>query len=98
MIRKSCSFRLFLVLIIILGMSGTLYGDETNTSSLLYQAGSFAILEKGEYSEVFSIDENWSLIEASLFLEKINHSGAPVVNDNNEIVGFISNASFLEKI
>ncbi len=57
MIRKLCSFRLFLVLIIMLGMSGTLYGDETNTSSLLYQAGSFAILEKGEYSEVFSIDE-----------------------------------------
>lgn len=57
MIRNLWSLRLVLVLIIILSMTGILHGDETNSSSVLYQAGSFAIFEKGEYSEVFSIDE-----------------------------------------
>ena len=57
MIRRFGSFRLFLTFIILLCMSGTLYGDEINSSSPLYQAGSFAIFEKGDYSEVFSIDE-----------------------------------------
>ena len=41
-------------------------------------------------TDVHVIYENWSLMEASCFLEKINHSGAPVVNDDNDIVGFIT--------
>jgi len=57
MIRKFCPFHLLLVLIIIHGVSGTMYGDVTNISAPLYQAGSFAIFEKGAYSEILSVDD-----------------------------------------
>ncbi len=36
------------------------------------------------------IDENWSLLEASLFLEKINHTGAPVVDEDGRLKGFMT--------
>jgi tRNA nucleotidyltransferase (CCA-adding enzyme) len=40
--------------------------------------------------EVHSVSENWSLIDTSIFLESINHSGAPVNNQKDEITGFIT--------
>lgn len=41
-------------------------------------------------SPVETINENWSLLEASKFLEHINHTGAPVVDEYQEIVGFMT--------
>lgn len=41
-------------------------------------------------TEVHSVKEDWSLKETSIFLESINHSGAPVNNQDNEISGFIT--------
>ena len=41
-------------------------------------------------TDVHSVKEDWSLIETSMFLESINHSGAPVNNQNNELSGFIT--------
>lgn len=40
--------------------------------------------------EVNTIREKWSIKEASIFLESINQTGAPVVNDDLKITGFIS--------
>ncbi len=40
--------------------------------------------------EVHSVNEDWSLKDTSIFLESINHSGAPVNNKDNEISGFIT--------
>jgi len=40
--------------------------------------------------DVHSVCENWSLIDTSIFLESINHSGAPVNNEEDEISGFIT--------
>jgi tRNA nucleotidyltransferase (CCA-adding enzyme) len=36
------------------------------------------------------IRESWSVLDASLFLEKISHTGAPVLNDLDELVGFMT--------
>ena len=36
------------------------------------------------------IRESWSVLDASLFLEKIIHTGAPVLNDKDELVGFMT--------
>jgi tRNA nucleotidyltransferase (CCA-adding enzyme) len=41
-------------------------------------------------TKVHSVKEDWSLIETSVFLESINHSGAPVHNEYDEISGFIT--------
>lgn len=41
-------------------------------------------------ADVGLINENWDLMKASIYLETINHSGAPVVNDGNNIVGFMT--------
>lgn len=40
--------------------------------------------------DVHTISPNWTLLEASIFLESIDHTGAPVVNDENEVVGFMT--------
>lgn len=40
--------------------------------------------------EVHSVKEDWSLIDTSIFLESMNHSGAPVNNMEDEISGFIT--------
>ena len=41
-------------------------------------------------TDVQSVGEDWNLIDTSIFLESINHSGAPVNNKDNEITGFIT--------
>lgn len=40
--------------------------------------------------DVGTILNTWSLLEASIFLEKINHTGAPVVDDDGKLVGFMT--------
>jgi tRNA nucleotidyltransferase (CCA-adding enzyme) len=40
--------------------------------------------------QVRVINENKTLLEASLFLEEIDHTGVPVVNDRDELSGFIT--------
>lgn len=40
--------------------------------------------------DVGVIREDWSLLEASIFLEGINHSGAPVVDDRGKLTGFMT--------
>jgi tRNA nucleotidyltransferase (CCA-adding enzyme) len=39
---------------------------------------------------VAAVNENWSLMQASMFLENINHAGAPVVDNNECITGFMT--------
>ncbi len=39
---------------------------------------------------VYTINENHKLLEASILLEEINCTGAPVVNNNGEITGFLT--------
>jgi|YNPMSStandDraft_2_1061718.scaffolds.fasta_scaffold00004_24 tRNA nucleotidyltransferase (CCA-adding enzyme) len=41
-------------------------------------------------NEVKTIYSFWTVKEASIFLEKINHTGAPVVNEKNNLVGFLT--------
>lgn len=41
-------------------------------------------------SQVKTINEKISLKEASIILENINHTGAPVLNDQSEMVGFLT--------
>jgi len=41
-------------------------------------------------SNVVTINENWSLLEASVFFEEKNISGAPVVNDKGDLVGMLT--------
>jgi len=39
---------------------------------------------------VFTINENATLMDASIYLEQIEHTGCPVVNRNSELVGVIT--------
>ena len=39
---------------------------------------------------VYTINENQKLLEASIFLEEINCTGAPVINDNGNLTGFLT--------
>jgi len=39
--------------------------------------------------KVYYINEKKTLLEASMYLEEVNHSGAPVLNEAGEITGFI---------
>jgi len=41
-------------------------------------------------TEVFKIDQTISLLDASLYLEEIDHSGVPVVDDQDHAVGFLT--------
>jgi len=40
--------------------------------------------------EVWFINENKTLMEASMLLEEINHTGVPVLNDGGDVTGFIN--------
>ncbi|TFG64830.1 MAG: CBS domain-containing protein [Spirochaetales bacterium] len=40
--------------------------------------------------DVGLINENWDLRKASMYLETINRSGAPVISDKNNLVGFMT--------
>lgn len=40
--------------------------------------------------DVHTIDENLKLMEASIFLEEINCTGAPIINNNGELTGFLT--------
>ncbi len=40
--------------------------------------------------QVAVINENWTLKEASIFLEKTNHTGSPVLNNTDELTGFMT--------
>jgi tRNA nucleotidyltransferase (CCA-adding enzyme) len=40
--------------------------------------------------EVFSVNENQSLLDASKYMEKVNQTGLPVLNDAGELNGFLS--------
>jgi tRNA nucleotidyltransferase (CCA-adding enzyme) len=46
--------------------------------------------EKLMTAAVALVRQEWSLKEASLFLERINHTGAPVVDEAGELCGFIT--------
>ncbi|OQY39821.1 MAG: hypothetical protein B6229_03035 [Spirochaetaceae bacterium 4572_7] len=41
-------------------------------------------------TDVYTINENSTLMDASLFLEEIHHTGCPVVNDSDELVGVLT--------
>ena len=40
--------------------------------------------------DILCIKNKWNMLQASLFLEKIDHSGAPVVDDNGKLLGLIT--------
>jgi tRNA nucleotidyltransferase (CCA-adding enzyme) len=40
--------------------------------------------------EVLAIPSNWTLLEASLYFEQINHTGAPVLDEEGGLSGFLS--------
>ncbi len=40
--------------------------------------------------DVRLVDQHWTLKDTSLFLESINHTGAPVVDEKGKITGFIT--------
>ncbi len=40
--------------------------------------------------DVSVIREDWSLMEASIFLEEISHTGAPVINEAGKLAGFMT--------
>ncbi len=40
--------------------------------------------------EVQTVHAEWTLLEASLFLEKVQHTGAPVVDGKGELCGFMT--------
>ncbi|MCX8058900.1 MAG: CBS domain-containing protein [Spirochaetes bacterium] len=40
--------------------------------------------------DVKYIYSNWTVLQASIFLEKINHTGAPVLDEANNLVGFLT--------
>jgi tRNA nucleotidyltransferase (CCA-adding enzyme) len=40
--------------------------------------------------EVYTIPETWTLMKTSIYLEEIEHTGAPVVNEKEELVGFLT--------
>ncbi len=40
--------------------------------------------------DVFTIRENWTLLEASIFLEDVDLSGVPVLNENGDLVGMLT--------
>lgn len=48
------------------------------------------IAEQIMTTEIGKIINTWTLLEASIFLEKINHSGAPVVDSEGKLVGFMT--------
>jgi len=41
-------------------------------------------------SEVFTVRDSWSLVDASRFFEKHDISGAPVLNDKDELSGMLT--------
>ncbi len=41
-------------------------------------------------TDVDVIRNTWSVLDASLFLEKVGHTGAPVLNDEGEMCGFMT--------
>lgn len=41
-------------------------------------------------TDVYTINEDATLLDASLYLEQINHTGCPVVNRDNNLVGVIT--------
>ena len=40
--------------------------------------------------EIMCIKDKWNMLQTSLFLEKIDHSGAPVVDENGNLLGLIT--------
>ncbi len=40
--------------------------------------------------EVLTIPSTWTLLEASLYFEQINHTGAPVLDEKGDLAGFLS--------
>ncbi len=54
--------------------------------SLMPSVTAGSLMTKG----VFTINENATLLDASLFLEEIAHTGCPVVNKSDELVGVIT--------
>jgi tRNA nucleotidyltransferase (CCA-adding enzyme) len=40
--------------------------------------------------KVFTVNENVNLLEASIYMEEVNHTGLPVLNDAGELTGFLT--------
>ncbi len=41
-------------------------------------------------ADVLSVRDHWTVLEASLFLEKVGHTGAPVLTEKDEVCGFLT--------
>jgi tRNA nucleotidyltransferase (CCA-adding enzyme) len=40
--------------------------------------------------KVFTVNENSTIMEASMYMEDVNHTGLPVLNDRGKLTGFLS--------
>jgi tRNA nucleotidyltransferase (CCA-adding enzyme) len=60
--------------------------EKSLESSVLPAVCAEEIMMKG----VHVIEEGWDLMRAAIFLETINHTGAPVVNGKGDLCGFIT--------
>ncbi len=69
--------------------SGTIVYDEL----ILYLQERIISAVRAEHimsKDIKTINQNWSLKDTSIFLESINHTGAPVVDDDGVIQGFMT--------
>jgi len=58
---------------------------------LLKNEMSYALLARDVMQkDILCINDKWNMLQASLFLEKIDHSGAPVVDDKGKLIGIIT--------
>ena len=68
-------------------------GEEVSNDLLLFLEEKIIPAVTAEHimsRNVQNINENWTLKDASIFLESINHTGAPVTDDEGRIKGFIT--------
>ncbi len=69
------------------------FGKEVYENLLLYLEENIISAVRAEHimsSDVLLVEQHWTLKEASLFLERINHTGAPVVDSEGRLTGFIT--------
>ena len=69
------------------------YGEEVSKDLVAFVENRIIPAVRAEHimsADVKTIDENWTLKDTSIFLESINHTGAPVVNAEGKLKGFIT--------
>ncbi len=69
------------------------FGKEVYTDLVQYLEENIIPAVKAEHvmsRDIKVIDQNWTLKDASIYLESINHTGAPVADGKGKLTGFIT--------